>query len=172
MSPKKFALKMMRMKKKRFRADADQYLHYDDWENRQRYVDFQKRARKSGQSNPLRSCPPSAPHHHRLLIQAAPCAHPRLKVAATAMSLLPRLSHSGALRWGVGVRVGWERYRPRLPCLRRRLRPVQWGNCPACDAMIACGESCEYICILCEHRLGHMYAVARGDSPSDSDDEF
>ena len=52
MSPKKFAMKMMRLKKKRFRADADQYLHYDDWENRQRYVDFQERARKSGQSNP------------------------------------------------------------------------------------------------------------------------
>ena len=98
MSPKKFAMKMMRLKKKRFRADADQYLHYDHWENCQRYVDFQKRARKSGQSNPLRSCPPSAPHHHRLLIQAAPCAHARLKVAATAISLLPRLSHSGAVR--------------------------------------------------------------------------
>ena len=54
LSPRQFAMNMARLEKKlkRFRADADQYLHYEHWENCQRYIDSQTRARKRGQSNP------------------------------------------------------------------------------------------------------------------------
>ena len=54
--------------------------------------------------------------------------------------------------------------------IMRRQRPIQWGPCPCCQAMINCGEDRTYICILCKQRLTELFEPCRGDDPSLSSD--
>ena len=54
--------------------------------------------------------------------------------------------------------------------IMRRTRPIQWGPCPCCEAMINCGEDRTYICILCKQRLTELFEPCRGDDPSLSSD--
>ena len=54
--------------------------------------------------------------------------------------------------------------------IMRRQRPIQWGPCPCCQAMINCGEDRTYICILCKQRLTELFEPCRGDDPSVSSD--